>query len=345
MWRCVTLEQWARENPTINPFENCSNIENLGGAQLYWDELRYRYDQRDLYNPDRFVSAIERLFDYNRYKYQRLLATTTAQYNMFDNYKLEKNGTETTTYNTSKTKTGSDTRTLNLQDQRTDNLAENKTNTPRVETTVTNTPTLKTRETITPTVKEQEVVTPTVKTKEIMTPGVSTTTTSTPESYTDETSRTTFDSAAYNAVQKNVHTAGTAGSTTTTPTGTDTKTTEVLSGNTTTVREQKSGTIVTDTEFVSGTDSTVTSKTGTDTSITTNTGTETTAKTGTDALAHNTTDAHTGTEALGFTNRVDSGYMYREPQNAISDERKIAIFAILNIILGDVEAATLLSVY
>lgn len=345
MWRCKTLKQWATENPTINPFENCENITSLGGAQLYWDELRYRYDERTLYNPDRFVAAIERLFDYNYYKYQRLLATTTANYDMFENYKLQKDGTETTTYDTSKTKTGTDTRTLNLQDQRTDNLTENKTDTPRVETTTTNTPTFKTRETITPTVKEEEVVTPTVKSKETMTPGVSTTTTSTPESYTDETSRTTYDSATYNAVQKNVHSAGTAGSTTVTPTGVDTKTTEVLSGNTTTVREQKSGSIVTDTEFLSGTDATVVSKTGIDTSVKTNTGTETTAKTGTDALAHNTTDAHTGTESLGFNNRVDSGHMYREPQNAISDERRIAIFTILNIILGDVEAATLLSVY
>lgn len=345
MWRCVTLSQWATENPTINPFANCENISALGGAQMYWDELRYRYDNRDLYNPDRFVAAVERLFTYNRYKYQRLLATTTANYDMFENYKLQKAGSEITTYNENKTKTGTDTRTLNLQDQRTDNLTENKTDTPRVEVTQTNTPTLKTKETVTPTVKEEEVVTPTVKTKEIATPGVSTTTTVTPEGFTDEISRTTFDSSTYNAVEKTVHSAGLQGSTTVTPTGSDTKTTEVLSGNTTTVKEQKSGNIITENEYVSGTDTTVTSKTGTDTSVKTNTGTETTAKTGTDTLGHNTTDAHTGTESLGFNDRVDSGHMYREPQNAITDERRIALFTILNIILGDVEAATLLSVY
>ena len=345
MWRCVTLSQWATENPTINPFANCENIVALGGAQMYWDELRYRYDNRDLYNPDRFVASIERLFNYNRYKYQRLLATTTANYDMFENYKLQKAGTETTTYNENKTKTGTDTRTLNLQDQRTDNLTENKTDTPRVEVTQTNTPTLKTKETVTPTVKEEEVVTPTVKTKETATPGVSTTTTVTPEGFTDEISRTTFDSSTYNAVEKTVHSAGLQGSTTVTPTGSDTKTTEVLSGNTTTVKEQKSGNIITENEYVSGTDTTVTSKTGTDTTVKTNTGTETTAKTGTDTLGHNTTDAHTGTESLGFNDRVDSGHMYREPQNAISDERRVALFTILNIILSDVEAATLLSVY
>ena len=345
MWQCKSLKQWATENPTINPFTNCENISNLGGAQLYWDELRYRYDERVLYNPDRFVASIERLFDYNKYKYQRLLATTTANYDMFENYKLQKDGTETTTYNENKTKTGSDTRTLNLTDQRTDNLSENITDTPRVETTVTNTPTLKTKETVTPTVKEEEVVTPTVKTKETSTPGVSTTTTITPEGYTDEVSRTTFDSATYNAVEKNVHTAGVSGSTTVTPTGSDTKTTEVLSGNTTTVKEQKSGNIITENEYVSGTDTTVTSKTGTDSRAKTNTGTETTTKTGTDTLGHNTNDAHTGTESLGFNNRVDSGHMYREPQNALADERRIAIFTILNIILDDVESSTLLSVY
>lgn len=345
MWQCKSLRKWAEENPDVNPFAECYNIENLGGAEMYWEELQYRYDERTLYNPVRFVKTLERLFDYNKYKYQRLLATTTAQYDMFENYKLQKAGTETTTFNTSKSKTGTDTRTLNISDLRTDNLSESRTDTPRVEKTETTTPTLKTKETVTPTVKEIETVVPTVKTKETSTPGVSTTTSVTPEGYTDEISRTTYDSAAYNAVEKTVHSAGLSGSTTVTPSGIDTKTTEVLSGNTETTREQKSGNVITENEVISGNTTVVTSTTGQDTSSKTNTGTQTNAKTGTDTMGYNSSDAHTGTEALGFSDRVDSGHMYREPQNAIDDERRIAMFAILNIIMADVEAVALLSVY
>ena len=62
-------------------------------------------------------------------------------------------------------------------------------------------------------------------------------------------------------------------------------------------------------------------------------------------MGYNSTDTHTGTDSLGFSDRTDSGYMYREPQNAIKDERSIAYFAILNVILEDVERVTLLSVY
>lgn len=344
-WICISLNKWAEDNPDVNPFENCAQISQLGGADLYWQELLYRYGERTVYNPDRFVGALERLFEYNRYKYKRLLDTTTAVYPVFDNYKLAKSGTETTTHNTSKAKTGTDTHTLNLSDARTDNLNENVTETPRVETTETNTPNVKTKETVTPTVKEIETVKPTVKTKETSTPGVSTTTSITPESYVDETSRTTFDSLNYNAVQKTSHTASTAGSTTVTPTGHDEKITEVVSGDTETTREQKSGTIVTELERISGEDTKVTSKTGTDTTVKTNTGTQTTLKTGTDTMGYNSTDTHTGTDSLGFSDRTDSGYMYREPQNAIKDERSVAYFAILNVILEDVERVTLLSVY
>lgn len=344
-WVCISLNKWAEDHPNVNPFENCAQIDTLGGKDLYWSELLYRYGERTVYNPDKFVLALKRLFEYNRYKYKRLLDTTTAIYPVFDNYKLAKSGTETTTHNTSKTKTGTDTRTLNLTDQRTDNLSESETSTPRVETTETFTPNTKLKETVTPTVKEEETVTPTVKTKETSTPGVSTTVSSTPESYTDETSRTTYDDSAYNAVQKLSHTAGAAGSTTTTPTGHDEKISEVVSGNTKTVREQKSGTVITETERISGDDTKVTSKTGTDSIAKTNTGTQTTTKTGTDTMGYNSTDAHTGTDSLGFSDRADTGYMYREPQNAIKDERSVAYFAILNVIMEDVERVTLLSVY
>ena len=42
---------------------------------------------------------------------------------------------------------------------------------------------------------------------------------------------------------------------------------------------------------------------------------------------------------------MDKGFMYRNPQDAIEDERKIADFAIINVILEDVERYTLLSIY
>ena len=165
-WRCVTLNEWAEEHPTTNPFSECENISNLGGADLYYEELCYRYGERTLYNPDRFVKAIERLFDYNKYKYQRLLETTLLEYDVFNNYTIEKLGSESHALSNSRGKTGTDTRTLNLSKLRTDNLSESITQTPGVSTTVTNTPTVKTRETMTPTVKEQTVETPTIKTKE-----------------------------------------------------------------------------------------------------------------------------------------------------------------------------------
>lgn len=265
---------------------------------------------------------------------------------MFSNYKVTKSGTETTTFNTTDAHSGTDTRTPTIQKQRTDNLTENITETPRVETTTTETPSLKTKETVTPTVKEKETVTPTVKTKETDIKGNITTVTTTPEGYTDEISRTTYDSSAYNAVEKTVHTAGVGGTTTTTPSGTgDTRTSEVLSGDTQTIRETLSGNTETVREVVSGNNSTVVSKSGTDQTAKTNTGTSTISESGNETMQYNSSKNKTGTESLGFANRTDEGYMYREPQNAIKDERDIARFAILDDILSDVERATLLSIY
>lgn len=346
MMKNKTLAEWAEENSDINPFENCTNIDNLGGAILYWEEMLYRYSERELFNENRFVATIERLFNYNGYKYKRLLQTTTATYDMFSNYKLQKEGTETNTLNISDNHTGTDTRTPNLTKTRTPDLTEVKTSTPGVSETTTETPTIKTKETITPTVKTRQTETPTVKTKETDVKGTTTTTTTTPEGYIDELSRTTYDSTNYNAVQKNVHSVSSNATTTVTPSGTgDTKTTEVLSGNTITDNEVVSGNTITEFEAVSGNNITVKTKTGNDTTNTTNTGTEKITDTGTETTQYNNTKAKTGTDALSFTNRIDSGYMYREPQNAIKDERDIAVFAILDVVLSDVERATLLSIY
>ena len=342
----ILLGEWAENHPDINPFSGCRNIENLGGAELYWDEFLYRYSEREIFKPANFVAAIQRVFNYNYYKYKSLLATTVATYNMFDNYKVTKEGTETTTFNTTDAHSGSDTRTPTITKTRTDNLSENKTLTPRVEETTTETPTVKTKETFTPTVKTKETVTPTVKTKETDVKGTTMTTTVTPESYTDEHSRTTYDSQVYAPTEKKVHTAGASGSTTVTPSGTgDTKTTEVLSGNTLTENEVVSGNNETVKEVLSGNTTTVKSKTGTDSVAITNTGTSAVAETGTEQMAYNSSKIKTGTEALGFTNRTDSGYMYREPQNAIKDERDIAMFTLIDPILSDIERATLLSIY
>lgn len=346
MLKNKTLKEWKTENPNVNPFSGCHNITALGGADLYWEEFAYRYGDREIFNVDNFVRAVERVFLYNKYKYERLLATTIASYDMFTNYKVVKEGTETTTYNTTDAHTGTDTIIPNLQNQRTDNLTEGTTSTPGVSETITETPTLKTKETVTPTVKSKETVTPTVKTRETEVKGTTTTTTVTPEGYTDEISRTTFDSATFNPVEKKVHTAGVNGTTTVTPSGSgDTKTTEVLSGDTQKVNEIVSGNTITEYEAVSGNTQTVKTKIGSDTTSKTNTGTSTLSKTGTETTQYNSNKNKTGTESLGFSGRIDSGYMYREPQNAIKDEREIALFAVLDDVLSDVERATLLSIY
>lgn len=303
--RNPTLKEWKTEHPTINPFTNCLNVDDYGGDDLLYSEFCYRYGERELFKPDELVEAIHRIFYINEYKYERLYDTTIQQYDMFNNYKVEKKGSEGHNLSSTKTSTGSDNRTPNITETTTPNLSQN--------------------ETYTPTLKTRETVTPTVKSKETDTMGVTTTTTSTPESYTDITAKTTYDDVEhFKDAEKITHTGLAGGTSTTTPSGNNTKITEVMSGNT-----------ITDRETVSGNALTVTTKSGTETKTTT----------GTDNIAHTDNTTNTGSDILSFTNRVDEGHMYREPQNAIKDERDIAKFAIINEILSDVEQITLLSIY
>ena len=96
-------------------------------------------------------------------------------------------------------------------------------------------------------------------------------------------------------------------------TGTNEKITEYLSGNTQTIKSQS--------------------------------GTDTVRKTGTETTQYNTTVSDTGTDTLSFNGRRDSGYMYRNPQDVIEDERKVAKFSLIDVILIDVEQVTLISVF
>lgn len=335
------LKKWATENPSLNPFTTCLNINTYGGADLFWNEFLYRYGERDIFDEDNFVFAVKRVFVINEYKFERLYNTTVAPYNIFTNYKVEKKGSETNTINMTKTGSGQDARTPNLTVTRTPNLTE--TTTPNLSQNETFTPSVKTKETITPTVKTKETVTPTVKTKETTTQGVSITTTSTPDSYEQTTSRTTYDNLTVAPVEKVTHTGQTGGTSVVTPTGNNTNINEVMSGDTQTVNEVLSGNTEKVTETLSGTNSTVTTKSGTSTVA--STGNETSKTTGTDTTSHSSSEQNGGTEVLSFTGRTDEGYMYREPQNAIRDERDIARFALVNDILEDVERATLLSIY
>lgn len=320
-----TLNDWALENPTVNPFTDCLNITTYGGAKLFYDEFLYRYGEREIFKPTQFVSAVERIFTLNSYKYTRLYQTTVLPYDIFTNYKVQKSGSETNTINMQKTGTGQSTRTPTLTETTTPNLSQ----------TETFTPTIKSRETTTPTLKTKETVTPTVKSQETDAIGVSTTTTSTPDSYTELTSRTTYDDANYKPVESMSHTGVAGGTSTTTPSGSNVKTTEVLSGNTITENEVVSGNTIKETETLSGNNTT----------LRTSTGTTQKSMSGTDTTQSSNSDTNTGTEVLSFTDRIDEGYMYREPQNAIRDERDIAMFAMLDTILTDVERATLLSIY
>lgn len=336
-----TLKEWAEENPTVNPFTNCLNIATYGGADLLYSEFLYRYRQREIFDEDNFVFAVKRVFVINEYKYERLHQTTTLSYNPLNNYRVQKSGTETNSLSSSRTDTGSSTRSPNLKEHRTPNITE--TTTPSLTKTETFTPTIKSKETITPTVKTKETVTPTVKTKETETPGVSTTTETTPESYTDTTSRSTYDDLTFKAVEEKDHVGNEGGTSTVSHEGYNEKITEVLEGDTETVTEVVSGDTQRVTETLGGTNETVTSTTGSSSVATT--GTELRTTSGTESVTTGLTRTENGSDTLSFTNRVDEGYMYREPQNAIKDEREIADFALINIILSDVEAMTLLSIY
>lgn len=336
-----TLKEWAEANPTINPFTNCLNVATYGGADLLYSEFLYRYRQREIFDEDNFVFAVKRVFVINEYKYQRLYQTTTLSYNPLNNYRVEKSGSEVNTLGTSRTDSGTSTRTPNITERKTPDVTE--TTTPNLSQTETFTPTIKSKEVITPTVKTRETITPTVKTKETESPGVSTTTTSTPETYTDTTSRSTYDDLAFKAVEQKSHVGSAGGTSVVTPTGTNEKTTEIISGNTQTDTEVLSGNTEKVTETLSGNNQTTTTKSGTSSVRTTGTDTKTT--TGTESMTTGLTRTNSGSDTLSFNNRVDEGYMYREPQNAIKDEREIADFALINIILSDVEAMTLLSIY
>lgn len=340
-----TLNEWALEHPTVNPFTGCLNVETYGGATLLYNELLYRYGEREIFKENQFVAEIERLFVINSYKYNRLYQTTVQAYDIFSNYKVQKAGSEVTNTTLNKSGTENSTRTPAITETTTPNLSHSETITPAVTETETFTPTVKSQEVTTPTLKTKETVTPTTKTKETDTAGVSTTTTSTPDSYTDTTSRSTYDDATYKPVEFKTHTGTAGGTTIVTPNGHNEKLTEVVSGNTITENEVVSGNTTVTKETISGNNVTQKVQSGHTTKQGSQTGTNTKQTTGTDTTAITTSGSNTGSETLTFNGRIDSGYMYREPQNAIRDERDIALFSLVNDILKDVEDATLLSIY
>lgn len=343
----ITLKEWALRNPQTNPFSNCLNIGELGGADLYWDEFKYRYKQRKIFDTDEFISAIERCFRYNQYKYNKLYQTTLLAYNTLYNYMVKKSGQEENTLNLNKQKTGTDTVTPNITITETPAEKITKTETPTIKTKETTTPNVTEATTRTPNTTKTAVETPRAKITEIETPRVSTTTTTNPADYTDSLYKTTFDSTTERPVQQTTraYDALHPETVTTTPTaGENTKTTEGVSGtNTTETKEtgtettnkNTTGTNTKNFEYVSGNTTTETSHSGTNKEV----------KTGTEQTTYGSNVKDTGTETLEYKNRVDEGYMYRPPQDAIEDERKIAMFTLLDIIFSDVEQATLLSIY
>lgn len=350
MTKNTTLEQWRQRNPTTNPFANCYNIANLGGADLYWEEFYYRYAEREIFREASFVSAIERVFLFNKYKYERLLATTAQVYDMFSNYKVTKTGSEETEYDLSDQYSGTDQMTKGTTSTLTDTITITTETTPRVEVTTEETPAAKFKETVTPQTEEITEFEKGITIAEETTKAITTTTTVTPESYTDTVKRTTYDDVVnFQNVSQNIHTGSSGGETVVTPSqGKDIITTKpVGEGVDTTTKSYGEGSkIETVTELIDGTsNTTVVSKTGKDTVEETHSGTKATAVTGADSVIHGKKKDTDGTETLTYLNRTDSGYMYREPQNAIKDERDIARFAILDDILADVERATLLSIY
>lgn len=350
MTKNTTLKEWKTKNPMINPFSGCYNIANLGGAELFWSEFYYRYAEREIFREDGFVPAIERVFLFNQYKYERLLATTQQVYDMFENYKLQKAGSEQTSYDLSDTLSGTDTFTKGTTSTTTDGITITTTETPRVETTTTDTPAAKIKETVTPQTEEVTEFEKGITMAEETTKAIVTTTTVTPESYTDTTKVTTYDDTTnFNNVSQVSHIGSAGGTTEVTPSnGKDIVTTKpVGTGKDTTTTSYADGSkIERVTELVDDTHNTrVVSKTGNDQTTEVHSGTKSTAATGSDTTRYGKTKDTDGTETLSFQNRVDSGHMYREPQNAIKDERDIARFAILDDILSDVERATLLSIY
>lgn len=345
-----TVMEWATENPNVNPFSDCYNISSLGGAEIYWDEFQYRYGEREIFMPAGFINAVKRVFTYNKYKYERLLATTSQIYDMFSNYKVQKAGSEQTTYDMSDTLSGTDTFTKGTTATTTDGITITTTETPRVETTTTDTPGAKIKTTVTPQTEETTEFQKGVTIAEETEKNITTTTTVTPESYTDTFKRTTYDDTTnFQNVEQKTHLGSAGGQTQVSPsTGKDIVTTKPVGNgkDTTTVSYAEGSKIETVSELLDNThNSRVVSKTGNDQTTEVHSGTKATAMTGSDTTRYGKQKDTDGTETLSFNNRVDSGYMYREPQNAIKDEREIAVFAILDTILSDVERATLLSIY
>lgn len=342
----LTLKEWSDANPTTNPFVGCINITALGGADLYWDEFKYRYKYREIYEPDEFVSAVQRVFRYNEYKFSKLLASTNLEYDPLNNYMVLKTGSEKNTVNMSKSKTGTDTVTPDLTKTETPNTTRTETETPTVKTRETVTPNISSTVTRTPNLTKDTTETPRVKVQETETPGVSTSSTVVPADYTDNLSKSTYDDTQLYPVSSNarVHDNQHPQTQTITPTGTNTKVTEPVNGTNKT-EEKETGTETTTTtnngtqtknfEVVSGNNQTTTTQSGS--VITKQTGTEKTQ------YGSNVNDS--GTETLEYLNRTDKGYMYRNPQDVVEDERKIALFSLLDVILADVEQATLISVY
>ena len=350
MTKNTTLMEWRTKNPTTNPFSGCYNIENLGGADLFWEEFYYRYAEREIFREESFIPAIQRVFIFNKYKYERLLATTTQVYDMFENYKLQKAGSEQTSYDLSDTYSGTDEFEKGTTSTMTDTISITTTVTPEVETTTTDTPAAKIKETVTPQTEEITEFEKGVVMAEETEKSIVTTTTVTPESYTDTTKVTTYeDTVNFNNVSQVSHVGSVGGQTQVSPSqGKDIITTKPVGEgkDTTTTSYAEGSKIERTTELVGDTHNTrVVSKTGSDETVEDHSGSKATAVTGSDYTRYGKQKDTDGTETLSFQNRVDSGHMYREPQNAIKDERDIARFAILDDILSDVERATLLSIY
>lgn len=354
MLKNKVLKEWKAENPNVNPFSGCQNIVALGGADLYWEEFSYRYGDREIFNVDNFVRAVERVFLYNRYKYARLLETTTATYNMFDNYKVEKSGSEATSGSSNTENGGRDTfingKTVTETDTR---VREIETSHGAKSETTTLAPV---KETVTPQTTEITDFTPRVKTQETTKKGQTVTVETTPSDYVDTLSRTTYDSTNFTGVSKTAHNVDNAEKVETSfdPSGSDTVTTEYLKDgstelkNTTKTSYEQGSKIETVTELTGESPQNVVSTAYDAPDKTTEqikNGKLIRANSGTDTQTFGKTVDQTTSETLTFNNRIDSGYMYREPQNAIKDEREIAYFAVLNEVLSDVERATLLSIY
>lgn len=298
--------------------------------------------------------------------------TTTPNLTTTETPRVVTTEVETPTIKTRETETPNLTENIT----KTPNTTKTTTETPGVKTRETVTPNVTEASTRTPNTVTNTIETPRVRTEETETPNTVKTTVTTPTDYSDSTSKTTYDNTLstklVSVVERDFDSDETAEETLT---GSVTKVSEFTAGtnstqvsNTGTETNNKTttGSTITDKEVISGSNSTSERLSGTETEGKTKTGTNTTnfeyvsgntttetsqngtntiTKTGQQEVEYDTSETDAGTEELSFLNRTDSGYMYRPPQDAIEDERKIAIFSILDIVLSDVERATLISVY